>query len=74
MPFDGFTAMLLRADFDSAKTRRSLFAECPLFARKLVLTRRIRWFEDFVGSPSYNHAWFVWRRDHRGLPTIGYGP
>jgi hypothetical protein len=67
-------AMLLRCDFDHAKTRQHLFADCPTFAKKIVLTKRIRWFEDSCGSPSFNHAWFVWDRQHQGLPTLAYAP
>ena len=47
IPTDGFVAMLLRCDFDSAKTRGHLFARCPEFAKKLTLVERIRWFEDY---------------------------
>jgi hypothetical protein len=74
VPADGFVAMLLRTDFDHARTRQHLFAGCPLFARKLVLTRRIRWFADSVGSPSFNHCWFIWNRQHRGPPLLKYAP
>jgi hypothetical protein len=38
-------AMLLRSDFDSAKTRAHLFRDCPTFAHKIVLLDRIVWFE-----------------------------
>lgn len=69
-----FVAMLLRTDFDHAKTRRRLFAGCPSFAKKIVLTRRIKWFEDSRGSPSFNHAWFVWSRAHQGPPILAYAP
>jgi len=65
-------AMLLRTDFDHAASRVHLFADCPGFAKKVVLTRRIRWFEDSEGSPSFNHCWMVWDRQHRGPPTIAY--
>jgi hypothetical protein len=65
-------AMLLRIDFDSAATRRHLFADCKAFAKKVVLTKRIRWIEGSTGSPSFNHAWFVHDRRHRGPPTIAY--
>lgn len=68
----GFVAMLLRTDFDHAKTRRHLFAGCPMFSRKVVLTKRIRWFEDSLGSPSFNHAWYVWEDCHQGPPIIKY--
>lgn len=74
VPEDGFVAMLLRCDFDSAKKRKHLFGGCPQFAKKLTLTQRIRWFEDCRASPSFNHAWFVWLRAHQGPPTIAYGP
>jgi hypothetical protein len=70
----GFVAMLLRTDFDHAKTRQHLFSECPQFAKKIVLTKRIKWFEDSDGSPSFNHAWFIWNWKHSGPPTLAYGP
>ena len=71
---NGMVAMLLRTDFDHAKTRYRLFGGSPLFARKVVLTKRIRWFEDSKGSPSFNHAWFIWDWKHQGAPTLAYGP
>lgn len=67
---DGFVAMLLRTDYDHAKTRRNLF-ESP-FAKKLVLTKRIRWIEGSTGSPSFNHAWFIWDWKHSGPPQLAY--
>lgn len=70
----GFVAMLLRTDFDHAKTRQDLFSCHPAFAKKLVLTKRIKWFEDSKGQPSFNHAWFVWDWQHLGLPVLTYGP
>jgi hypothetical protein len=72
-PVQGFVAMLLRTDWDHAKTRNHLFTEMP-FAKKLVLTKRIRWFEDSKGQPSFNHAWFIWDWQHKGPPTLAYGP
>lgn len=71
---DGLVAMLLRTDFDHAKTRSRLFANCSSFAKKVVLTKRIQWFEDSKGSPSFNHAWFIWDWRHQGAPTLAYGP
>jgi hypothetical protein len=70
----GFVAMLLRTDYDHASTRRCLFSDEPIFAKKVVLTKRIRWFEDSKGSPSFNHAWFIWDWKHSGPPTLAYGP
>ena len=69
----GIVAMLLRTDYDHARTRRHLFADCPAFAKKVVLTKRIVWFEGGK-SPSFNHAWFIWDWQHDGPATIGYGP
>lgn len=71
---NGFAAMLLRTDFDHAKTRSDLFARHPYFAKKVVLTKRIKWFEDSKGQPSFNHAWFIWDFAHSGPPTLAYGP
>jgi methylase of polypeptide subunit release factors len=68
----GKVAMLLRTDFDHAKTRRHLFSDCPAFARKIVLTKRIRWIENSIGQPSFNHAWYIWDHKHAGKPTLEY--
>jgi hypothetical protein len=64
--------MLLRADFDSAKSRRHLFADCAAFARKIALTKRIVWFDGPKAAPSFNHAWYLWDWQHRGLPVLAY--
>jgi hypothetical protein len=65
------TAMLLRVDFDSAKSRERLFGGCPSFSGKVVLLDRIKWF-DGPSAPSDNHAWACWDRKHRGSPSIRY--
>jgi hypothetical protein len=67
------TAMLLRVDFDSGKTRTHIFRDCPAFDRKIVLLDRIVWFErEGAAGPSENHAWMIWNKRHRGPPTISY--
>jgi methylase of polypeptide subunit release factors len=77
-PVGGPVAMLLRTDFDHAKSRAHLFRDCPAFAKKLVLMKRITWFEPEPGakgkSPSFNHAWYIWDWKHEGPPSIAYGP
>lgn len=77
-PCRGLVAMLLRCDFDHAKSRAHLFRDCPAFARKLVLMKRIVWFAEANGkpkaSPSFNHAWYIWDWEHDGAPVIAYGP
>jgi hypothetical protein len=74
LQFDGIriAAMLLRTDFDHAASRVHLFAGCPMFAKKVVLTRPIRWFEGSTGSPSFNHCWMIWDRQHQGPATLAY--
>jgi hypothetical protein len=76
-------ALLLPADFDSALTRRSLFADCPDFRGKIVLLKRIVWFARSDGKregPKENHAWFIWSRGQTGMipdwsqPVIRYAP
>ena len=42
---NGFLALLLPIDFDSGKTRTHLFGSCPQFLGKLVLTKRVKWYE-----------------------------
>lgn len=71
-PNNGLVAMLLRTDYDHAKTRQHLFSGCSIFAKKLVLTKRIVWFERPGAAPSFNHAWFMWDWLHEGPPVIAY--
>jgi hypothetical protein len=68
---DPFMAMLLPIDFDSGKTRRDMFADCPLFAGKVVLTSRIVWIEKPGASPTTNHAWYYWKKNIL-QPVISY--
>ncbi len=68
-----FVAMLLRTDYDHAKTRQRLFLD-PRFSKKIVLTKRIKWFEDSKGQPSFNHAWFIFDAQHKGPPVLAYAP
>ena len=70
--YNGIVAMLLRTDFDHAVSRRELFRDHRGFAKKLVLTKRIKWFEDSAGQPSFNHAWFIWDWRHEGPPILAY--
>ena len=66
-----FCAFLLRVDWDSAGGRRKLFDD-PRWATKLILRKRIVWIEPAVASPSFNHAWFIWREHHSGPATLAY--
>jgi hypothetical protein len=68
----GQVAMLLRTDFDHARSRQHLFGQCPQFARKVVLCKRIVWFDRPGAAPSFNHAWFIWEWLHSGPPVLAY--
>jgi hypothetical protein len=75
----GLLALLLPADFDCAARRRALFADCPAFRAKIVLTRRITWFERADrrrAAPKENHAWFIWEWTmlRGGPPLVLYAP
>lgn len=72
-PVGGQVAMLLRVDFDSAKTRRDLFQNNPAWGTKIVFLDRIKWFEgESKKTPSENHAFFLWDFQHTGEPRIHY--
>jgi hypothetical protein len=71
-PSRGKVAMLLRTDYHHAQGRQHLFGKCPIFAKKLVLTRRIKWFDNPGAAPSFNHAWYIWDWKHVGPPVLAY--
>lgn len=79
LPVGGTLALLLPCDFNSGRTRAPLFAGCPYFAGKIVLTRRIKWFENLTKpnmSPKENSAWFLWQQAKRqsSSPVLLYAP
>ena len=75
MAVRGQVCLLLPADWDHAASRSHLFTN-GIFARKIVLTKRIRWFagtaDDRGKQPMGNHAWFVWDWRHYGPPALSY--
>ena len=71
----GIVAMLLRTDFDHAKTRRQLFGHCAQFAKKVVLTKRIKWFAGFVWLTVIQPCLvYLELEKYSGPPTLAYGP
>ena len=63
-------ALLFRNDFDTAKKREDAFRH-PAFSKKLVLTKRPRWFPEKGPSPRHNYAWYIWDwREKNKPPTI----
>lgn len=58
-PVGGKVYMLLRNEFDSARSRVDLFDKHP-FLGKYVLTRRPSWVAEKKASPRHNYSWFAW--------------
>lgn len=77
-PVAGVVAMLLNTNFAHAKSRQYLFRDCPAYAKKVELQKRITWFKPEPGakgkSPSENHAWFIWDWRHEGPAIHGFAP
>lgn len=78
-PQAGLVAMLLKPDFDSASTRTHLFRDHLAWCKKLVLLKRIVWFEPEpdpvtgrANGPSENHCWYIWSWRHKGPAKIDY--
>ncbi len=70
----GFVAMLLPVNYDCAKSRAHLFADNPNFSKKIVLTRRIVFFDRPGAAPSSNHCWMIWDKTTFAPTILGYGP
>lgn len=77
----GFMALLLSVDFDSGSTREKFFRKSPLYAGKIVLTKRIKWFEPPPGEKSSgasaNHSWYIWAcpwLEAQQTPRVLYAP
>ncbi|MGA1580299.1 MAG: hypothetical protein ACO35B_06435 [Luminiphilus sp.] len=68
---EGLVVMLLRTDFDHAKRRVHLFMDNRRFRKKVILTKRIVWFERPGAAPSFNHAWYIWGPGE-GPPVLAY--
>jgi hypothetical protein len=75
MPSRGMVCMLLRHEYDCAKTRKHLFSDNKFFDEKIVLTTRPQWFKERVASPRHNYAWFIWRSSRKNVyPVLRYSP
>jgi hypothetical protein len=70
-PVDGFCAMFLRTEYDTAKDRMDLFRTHP-YLGKIICTKRPRWIEGSKGSPRHNYSWYLWdyRRPANADPFI----
>ena len=66
---DGKVMLLLRVEFDCAKTRKPIFKDHPHYVGKVILTRRLvipglpthdRKTGKKKAGPMKHHAWYVW--------------
>lgn len=65
-------ALLMRNEWDCAKSRKYLLGDCPLYYAKVVLLWRPRWIADSTGSPRHNYAWYIWAPGRHGDPKVYY--
>jgi hypothetical protein len=63
-------ALLTRAEWIVARSRRNLVHEHPHFAGVLHLTSRPRWSEVNIASPRHNFIWAVWSAAPRPLGSL----
>lgn len=66
-------AMLLRNNFDFAKSRYEMFTD-RYYAGTTKMMFRPWWTEDRTASPIHNYVWHVWMREHDtlSLPVTKY--
>lgn len=63
-------AVLLRSNFDFAKSRRAMFAH-PYYFGQIKLRFRPYWSEDRTAQPIHNYVWQIWNRGAK-RPTVLY--
>lgn len=64
--------MLLRNNFDFAKSRWSMFAANPFYYGQIHMLFRPKWFTDDKASPIHNFVWHIWRLGVSGKPVVEY--
>lgn len=65
-------AMLLRTQFDHAKTRYNMFAGHPFYAGQIKMTFRPIWFAEGESTPIHNYVWQIWVKDWNRPPIVQY--
>ena len=53
-------AILVRTQFDHAKTRWGMFAANTSYAGQIKMLFRPKWFEDGESTPIHNYVWHIW--------------
>lgn len=64
--------MLLRNNFDFAKSRWDMFAANPYYYGQIHMLFRPRWFEENKASPIHNFVWHIWKLEVIGKPIVEY--
>ncbi|GAB5387048.1 MAG: hypothetical protein Alpg2KO_00160 [Alphaproteobacteria bacterium] len=74
-PVRGRVCLLLRMDFESAAESRSLIAEHPAYAGRIILGRRVSWFPGSEHKYSHPVCWYIWDFDlPEGTPQLTLYP
>lgn len=69
-PCEG-VAMLLRNNFDFAKSRYEMFTH-PTYYGQIHMMFRPWWSESRDAQPIHNYVWHIWRMDAPALPVVHY--
>lgn len=64
-------AVLLRSNFDFAKSRRLMF-EHPLYFGQIKLRFRPWWSESRDAQPIHNYVWHIWSINKNNYPVVLY--
>lgn len=64
-------ALLLRSNFDFAKTRAWMFGN-KLYSGQIKLLFRPWWSEQRKSSPIHNYCWHIWSSKKLGVPFVKY--
>lgn len=67
-------AVLVRTQFDHAKTRWNMFADNPLYAGQVKMLFRPIWFKDGDSTPIHNYVWHIWKNKigYSDTPRVWY--
>lgn len=64
--------MLLRNNFDFAKSRWNMFAANPFYYGQIHMLFRPKWFTDDKASPIHNFVWHIWKLGAGTKPVVEY--
>lgn len=65
-------AVLLRTNFDHAKSRQVMFKNCPYYHGQIKLLFRPWWSENHDKQPIHNYVWHIWLANNGTRPITYY--